>query len=795
MSLSRAETIFLVQDSEVGRQMSRHNWSESPLGLPETWPQSLCSVVSLMLHSTFPMFLAYGSELGFLYNDSYAEILGNKHPSALGRRFRDIWAEIWDDIFPLIEHTKTGQGVYRENLPLTVHRNGFDEQGYFTFSYSPLIDESGRVAGMFCACIETTAAVLAERHRQDENNRLRQLFEQSPGIMAVLRGPRYEFELVNKAYLELVGQRVLVGKPIREALPELEGQGFFELLDQVRQTGKPFVGRSMLVTLQREKEGEPEERYVDFVYQPIRDYDGSVSGIFVEGSDVTEVARAFQALRESEERLRQFANIIHHLAWITDANGEVNWYNDRWYEYTGTTSKEMQGWGWSKVVRPDALPEAIAAWKNAVATGNTYEITLPIRNAHGEFHTFFARAAPVRDAAGKITQWFGTNTNITDYLKAQEELKAADRQKDEFLAMLAHELRNPLAPISPAAELLKLAKLDPARIQQTSDIITRQVSHLTGLVDDLLDVSRVTRGLIELRDEAVELNGSVADALGQVVPLIETKRQHLHVQLPEQRLFAKGDRTRLTQIFWNILNNAAKYTFEQGHITAQLEAINDEVLFSVQDSGIGIATELQPHIFNLFVQAQRTPDRAQGGLGLGLALVKNLVHLHGGHVSVHSEGVDKGSRFLVRLPLLRQETKTPNSQAPSHRTDAVHKQNSILVVDDNEDAALMLSMLLETSGHRVSVAYTGQQALQLAARDAPQILFLDIGLPDMDGYALARHLRKMLATDRAFIVAVTGYGQAADKEQAALAGFDCHFVKPVEAKVLLGLLEKIDQRQ
>lgn len=228
---------FLANGGEVGAMMRTHNWSDSPLGSPNTWPQSLRAIVSMMLNSKFPMFIAWGEELGFLYNDAYAEILGKKHPSALGRRFHDIWPEIWEDILPIIKRALEGHAVYYENLPFTMNRTGQDEEAWFTFSYSPVRDEDGRVGGMFCACTETTEQMLAERHRAEELTRLQQLFQQAPGIIAVLRGPHHIFDIANEAYQLLVGHRDILGKPVREALPEVNGQGFFELLDEVYATG------------------------------------------------------------------------------------------------------------------------------------------------------------------------------------------------------------------------------------------------------------------------------------------------------------------------------------------------------------------------------------------------------------------------------------------------------------------------------------------------------------------------------------------------------------------------------
>ncbi len=654
--------VFLSGGGEVGAMMRARDWSTSPLGHPGGWPQSLRSVVGLILNSKFPMFVAWGPELGFLYNDSYAEILGGKHPSALGGRFEEIWREIWSDIHPIIVQALDGEASFHTNLPLTINRRGFDELAWFTFSYSPVRDESGAIAGMYCAVNETTADVLNERNRIEENERLQRLFEQAPGIMAVLRGPDHVFDLANAAYLELVGHRELIGKPVRVALPEVDGQGFYELLDRVYASGEVYRGHAAPVKLQRNA-GELEERFIDFVYQPIRTAAGGVTGIFVEGNDVT---------------------------------AAVN---------------------------------------------------------------------------------------------ANNELRAANRRKDEFLAMLAHELRNPLAPISSAADLLRLAGPESALVRQTSEIITRQVKHMTGLVDDLLDVSRVTRGLVSLRKELLDLNDVVADAIEQVLSFVQARRQHLSLQLPADPVLLQGDRTRLVQVFANILNNSAKYTPNEGHIGVQLDVGPDWVEFRVRDDGMGMPSELMPHVFDLFTQAERSPDRSQGGLGLGLALVKSLVELHGGSVSAHSDGPGLGSTFLVRLPHVAGAMQARELPATVDAAGMPPTPLRLMVVDDNTDAADVLCLLLEALGHTTSAEHDAEHAIERARLQAPQMLFLDIGLPDMDGYELARRLRAMPGTADAVLVAVTGYGQPDDRERARQAGFDHHLVKPVKLAAVRELLD------
>jgi PAS domain S-box-containing protein len=771
---------------EVAALIRARDWSDSPLGPPQQWPRSLRVVVSLMLASKFPMFLAWGPELGCLYNDAYAEIIGDKHPAALGRRFPDIWAELWEDVRPLVERALAGEATYLENLPLTMHRHGYDEQTWFTFSYSPLFDEHGAIVGMYCTCTETTEATLVARHRDSELERMRQLFQQAPGIIAVLRGPEHVFEIANEAYMRLVGQRDVVGRRARDALPEIGGQGLFELLDNVYRSGEPFIGQAVPVHLQRAPGGPLEERFVDFIYQPIRDEIGRVTGIFVEGSDVTDAVQAMAAVRESEQRLRQFANSIPQLAWIAGADGAVQWLNDRWYQFTGTNPEEVKGWGWTRLVRPDELPALAERWSTSLATGAPYEITGSLRGADGSYRRFFVRAAPVRDADGRIVQWFGTNTDITDLQAAQDALREAARRKDEFLAMLAHELRNPLAPISTAARVLRMRGSADPDVAQASAIIARQVEHMVTLVDDLLDVSRFTRGLVELQMECLDINEVVAQAVEQVRPLIEARDHTLTSVVAGHRVDVSGDRTRLTQVVANLLNNAAKYTPPGGRIELRIHVGDEHVSIVVADNGIGIDAALLPQLFTLFTQGERTPDRSQGGLGIGLALTRSIVEMHHGTIEACSDGPGRGSTFTVTLPRLEciQASAQPVASVLPRMQVA---ERTVLVVDDNIDAAQSLATLLEAVGYDVSVCHDAATALAQARERAFDTFILDIGLPDLDGYELARQLRAGDAPD-AVLVALTGYGQPQDRERSREAGFDVHFVKPADPQALIDAL-------
>jgi signal transduction histidine kinase/CheY-like chemotaxis protein len=370
---------------------------------------------------------------------------------------------------------------------------------------------------------------------------------------------------------------------------------------------------------------------------------------------------------------------------------------------------------------------------------------------------------------------------------AEEQLVAADKRKDEFLAMLAHELRNPLAPICAGAQLLRETQAGNPVVASTAAIISRQADHMTRLVDDLLDVSRVTRGLVKLDREALDFRTIVHDAAEQIRPLIARKRQQLTLDLPQLACMVGGDRKRMVQVAGNLINNAAKYTPNGGHIKVTLAARHGQATLTVADDGIGMAPGLVPTVFDLFTQGERTSDRSQGGLGLGLALVKTLVRLHGGSVRADSAGLGLGSTFTVEIPELTGAA-APRHSGTAGRQAAAAVRTCCLVVDDNVDAADTLAMFLKGKGHEVVVAHNSSDALALARAHAPKVCLLDIGLPDLDGNALVGLLRRSVAMESALMIAVSGYGRQEDREKALAAGFDHYFVKPLDTAALNALM-------
>ena len=388
------------------------------------------------------------------------------------------------------------------------------------------------------------------------------------------------------------------------------------------------------------------------------------------------------------------------------------------------------------------------------------------------------------------------HAEIAERERLEAALREMDRRKDEFLAMLAHELRNPLAPILNVVALMRLRSIQDAEMFWCRDVIERQTEHLTRLVDDLLDVSRITQGKIKLRQEPVEIADVVDRAVEVGRPLVNQRSHALTVQVPPEPLHVVGDRTRLAQVLGNLLNNAAKYTDEGGRIALVVERAprasgdGEEVVIRVRDSGVGIPPEMLSKVFELFSQVERTLERAQGGLGIGLALVWRLVEMHGGTVTASSDGENRGSEFVVRLPLLA--SKPMSESDPSSNEPPGHAPRRVLVVDDNHDAARTMLLLLRKMGNEVAAAYDGKEAVELASSFAPDVVLLDIGLPVMNGYEAARAIRAQAAGRPITLVAVTGWGQDEDRRRSREAGFDLHIVKPVDPRVLQQLLRRIE---
>ncbi len=505
--------------------------------------------------------------------------------------------------------------------------------------------------------------------------------------------------------------------------------------------------------------------------------------------DISERKLAEAALRESEWRFRELAEAMPQIVWTARPDGHIDYYNERWSEFAGLPDGTIGDDSWKPVLHPDDLERTQARWSESVRSGAPFDIEYRFWDRRrGEYRWFLARALAARDASGRVVRWHGTCTDISDQKRAEEVLLEVDRRKNDFLAMLAHELRNPLAPVRNALELLKLAGENSVEAASLRAMMERQVNNMARLVEDLLDVSRIDRGKIELRRQIVDLVVSTRHALDAGRAFAEGRGHILSVTLSDEPILVDADPTRLEQILDNLITNASKYTDPGGRIDVSVAREGDAAVIRIRDNGVGIEPAMLSKVFDLFVQAERRVDRAQGGLGIGLSLVQTLVTMHGGTVHVHSEGLGQGSEFTVRLPIATGVVATNGS--PTAVPDPAPPRRRIMIVDDNQDAAETLARLLTRLYQQdVRVAYDGASALDLAASFRPEVVLLDIGLPGMDGYEVARRLRSSPDLGPLTLAALTGWGQDHDRARSRAAGFDHHLVKPVEIDSVRQLLD------
>jgi PAS domain S-box-containing protein len=521
---------------------------------------------------------------------------------------------------------------------------------------------------------------------------------------------------------------------------------------------------------------------------PLRDETGQPVGSVGAFIDITERKRAEASLAASEARFRHLADALPQMVFDLEADGVRGYFNEQWLRYTGCEPGDLHAR--VALVHPEDRARMEARWGEAVRAGIPYECAYRFRRHDGQYRWVLARAVPVRDAEERVVRWFGTLTDIHELKQTQELLSETARLKDEFLAMLSHELRNPLAPIANSLYVLERVEPGGERARKAQEVIGRQAAHLSKLVNELLDVTRLTRHRIELHRETVDLNATVGRAVEDYRNLFEEAGVSLDFAPAPRPVLVSADATRFAQVVGNLLHNAAKYTPKGGRAGVRVSVESEEAVISVRDDGAGIAPELLPHLFQPFTQGRQSLDRRKGGLGLGLALVNGIVELHGGSVSARSEGLGTGSEFVVRLPL-GAEAAAPAPE-PRH-APVVRSPRRILVVEDNPDAASSLQDALSLWGHEVTVAYDGAEGIEFARRFRPEFILCDIGLPGMDGYALARAVRADETLGEVRLIALTGYARPDDLRRAAEAGFEGHLAKPPRLEELSALLGETDR--
>lgn len=808
-------------DGQVASLMRGQDWSTCAVGDPETWSEQLLTIVGLVLQSRSPAAVIWGDQLSTFYNDAYAEQLGEKHPGSFGKSFSSLWAEIWSEMAPIVEEAMDGKSFYFEDVPYTVEPGGIPTQRWYTSSFSPVTDRSGKVVGIHVVASETTRRMQSERRyafQSELAERLRHVtapdeiaFSTSELLGKYLGVGRVVYAIANESGETVRTQRDWTNGSLASMAGVVLHLNDFgpEMAEAVR-AGHALVTAD--VTLD-----ERSAAYADaYLAQGIRsvvavplmkagrlrailnvhdssshywtEHEIALAQDMIDWTWAAVVSAQTQAELRAERDQSQyiFDSMTEGFA-VLDRNWKVLRINAEGSRITQCTAHEVIGKYYEEIWPELKNDNVEAIFRKVTETGKASMVEIPYTFPdHGKGWVELRAYPSLNDGLAFFFR------DITERKTSQEKLYDADRHKDEFLAMLAHELRNPLAPISAAAQLLQLGKLDEPRVRQTSQLIGRQVNHMTRLVDDLLDMSRVARGLVELNYAPLDIRHIVADAVEQAMPLIRSRRHHFALHLPPDSTIVEGDEKRLIQVIVNLLNNAAKYTNEGGNIVLKVEVHEAHIVVELADNGIGMAPELVARAFDLFAQAERTSDRSSGGLGLGLALVRSLTELHHGTVKCESPGLGKGSKFTVCLPRLIKETfQERPTDAGSHMPQGTAPLR-VMVVDDNVDAAAMLAMLLEASGHCVLIEHESRSALERARKEVPQVCLLDIGLPEMDGIELARRLRTQPETANALLIAVTGYGQEQDRKQTLAAGFDHHLIKPIDFPKLTALLAEVN---
>jgi PAS domain S-box-containing protein len=755
-----------------------------------------------LLGTKFPMFIAWGPELRFLYNDAYVDILGGKHPAALGHAFEDVWAEIWDDVGPLARRAVAGEATYFENLPLTMTRKGFEEQTWFTFSYGSLRGDTGEAEGMFCVCTETTGTVLAERRRVDEAERLRQLFDHAPGFMAVLRGPDHVFELANAAYGELVGGRDVVGRPVREALPELAGQGFFELLDKVYRSGEAVTAYSAAVALQRERGAAAEERLLDFVFQPMREADAAVGGIFVQGYDVTGRHRAERALRESEARFRLIADSAPVPMWVTRMDRTRSFVNRAYVEFLGISYDEAVNFDWRTVIHPDDAPRILAESIAGEATLQPFELvgryrsgtgwrwirsmSQPRFGADGEHIGFIGVAhdisalkeaeAALREANETLERRVGERTadlsaaldrlqaEVGERLRAEEALRQAQKMEavGQLTGGIAHDFNNLLTPIMGGLEILAARTEDPRmkRLADTALESARRGARLTGQLLAFSRIQRITMAPVAVNALIEKMQTLLRHTIGRAVA-IETV-------LDPQAGCGLCDANQLENAILNLAINArdampdgGTLTISTARLTLPEEADHRAGTFvriRVVDTGEGMPPEVAARATEPFFSTKPLGK----GTGLGLAQVYGIAQQAGGTLRIAST-VGEGSEVDILIPFTDASGAADESAPPATAGQGA-RRSKVLVIDDDDDVRAFLIASLEGLGHDVMAAENGEEGLARLREVRPDLALIDYAMPGMHGADVARAAREI--APGLPIVFVTGYAESEQLEAA-----------------------------
>ena len=685
----RLADVIFAASGDMARMCREMDWSETPLGPVESWPQSLRTAAGMVIAQGIAQSLCWGPDFVQIYNDGYRAILRDKHPAGLGRSAFENWWEIREDIEPLFARVMAGETVYFEDLPFRMLRTGVPEETYFTFSYSPVRVESGEVGGLLINCFETTAqvharAVQAERDRlfsslQFERSRLEYVFDRAPTFLAVLRGKDHVFELANTAYYELVSRRELIGRPVREALPEVIDQGFIGILDGVLESGEPFSGRQVPIDIVRRPGAAPETAYVDFTYLPFIEADGTRSGVIAHGYDVTDTVLARQEVERllgEAELARQDAETARdHLSRVI-AQAPVAMYiahgrehvfevvNDAYYTMVGKTAADMIGRSGREVFPEFERQGVFDIIERVYDTGVPFQASaIPATfdtdgDGEPETHYFNLVYQPLLNATGSVYAVALVATEVTDLVEArqaaeaaQQEAEVANQAKADFLASMSHELRTPLNAIGGYVNLIEMGIHGPVTEAQKHALerVSASQHHLLTLINDVLSFAKIEAGHITFDRQVVRAGVVMADVEALVAPLAAAKGITLAVSESASDVTFTGDPERVRQILLNLVENAIKFTEAGGSVSVGCVASDTWLDIAVRDTGAGIAQDKQERIFDPFVQLDRRFSNPRDGVGLGLAISRDLARAMGGDLRVASvEG--EGSTFTLRLP-------------------------------------------------------------------------------------------------------------------------------------------------
>lgn len=784
---------FLAGGGEMGALMRLNDWSKTSVGTPEKWPSSLKNIVRLLLDNGSPMYIAWGENYSQFYNDSFRPILRTeKHLSSLGRSTKETFADLWDKtIKPMFDRVMTGEATNYDDFLVPVYRNGGREEGYYTFSLSPLRDESGVIAGIMVIANETTTRVLSEQQLKEERERLRLIADKVPAFISYMDlDGKYRF--VNRTYSEWSEKPLseIEGFTRRDFIKDERTYEYLKTFEE-----RAFAGERVFFDLTLIKSnGEP--IYLDMEYLPdIDPHTNKVKGIIHIGVDVTEKRK----LKESEERYRSLSDTIPQMMWASDPNGKLTYANERSIQYTGLTRDKYTD-TWINIIHPHDFPYVQKTWAESVRLKKTFKEEYRIRRVDGEYRWFLVRVIPILDTHGNVSYWNGTATDINDHKKIERELENAKEiaenandTKTAFLANMSHEIRTPLGAILGFSELLKNAHLSSELRDQYIATISRNGQSLTKIIDDILDLAKVEAGRLEVE----HIDFPIAGLLNEVIELLKGKADHkgiyLNLVIDEnvpRNIYS--DPTRLRQIFINIIGNAVKFT-DIGGVNIRVKSIQADdgtihLSVEVQDSGRGLNEEQKNRLFTPFTQADNTTTRQFGGTGLGLALSKRLSEALGGTITIDKYEPGAGCTFIVSFIAMmgreEEKSKIPCVSECFRSPEALALRGmKILFADDSPDNQFLVEHFLTLNGADVSLASDGSEAVDLALAGNFHLVLMDIQMPKMDGYQAAKVL--IGRGYKSPIIALTAHAMDEEREKTKAVGFAGHLTKPLNFSELL----------